>query len=71
MELISRLTAGMLLLFLSPLLIIIGIVNLVIQGTPVPAKAIEKNKNVSTIDPIDDDANGATYHLFFLNLSNI
>ena len=43
----------------------------VIQGTPVPAKAIEKNNNVSTNDPIDDDTRGATYQLFFLNLSKI
>ena len=45
MELISRLTAGMLLLFLSPLLIIIGIVNLVIQGTPVFFKQSRIGKN--------------------------
>ena len=32
---------------------------------------IKKNKNVSTIDPIDDDASGATYHLLFLKLSKI
>ena len=43
----------------------------VIQGTSVPAKAIEKNKNVSTIDPIDEDIIGATYQIFFLNLSKI
>jgi len=43
----------------------------VIQGTSVPAKAIEKNKNVSTIDPIDEDISGATYQIFFLNLSKI
>ena len=45
MELISRLTAGMLLLFLSPLLIIIGMVNLVIQGTPVFFKQSRIGKN--------------------------
>ena len=45
MELISRLTAGILLLFLSPLLIIIGIVNLIIQGTPVFFKQSRIGKN--------------------------
>ena len=43
----------------------------VIQGIPVPAKDIEKNKKVSTTEPKIDDANGATNHLFLLNLSNI
>ena len=43
----------------------------VIHGIPVPANDIEKNKKVSTTEPKIDDANGATNHLFFLNLSNI
>ncbi len=43
----------------------------VTHGTPVPAKEIEKNKKVSTIEPKIDDAKGATNHLFLLNLSNI
>ena len=32
---------------------------------------IEKNKNVSIVEPIIEDVNGATNHSFFLNLSNI
>jgi hypothetical protein len=43
----------------------------VIQGISVPAKAIEKNKNVSIIDPIDEDIRGAIYQIVFLNLSKI
>ena len=43
----------------------------VTQGNSVPAKAIEKNKKVSIIDPIDEDISGATYQLFFLSLSKI
>ena len=43
----------------------------VIHGTPVPAKAMEKNKNVSTTDPTEEDIIGATYQLFFLSLSKI
>jgi len=27
---------------------------------------MEKNKNVSTVDPINDEVNGATNHFFFL-----
>ena len=42
-----------------------------IQGTPVPTKAMEKNINVSTTDPTDEDIIGATYQLFFLSLSKI
>ena len=43
----------------------------VIHGTSVPTKAMEKNKNVSTIDPMDEEISGATYQLFFLSLSKI
>ena len=43
----------------------------VTQGIPIPAKAIEKNKKVSTTDPIEEEIKGATYHLLFLNFSNI
>jgi len=32
---------------------------------------IEKNKKVSMIEPINDEANGAINHIFFLNLSKI
>ena len=32
---------------------------------------MEKNKKVSTAEPIKDEANGATNHFFFLNLSKI
>ena len=32
---------------------------------------MEKNKKVSTTDPIKEDVNGATNHSFFLNLSKI
>ena len=41
------------------------------QGISVAQKAIEKNRNVSTIDPITDDARGATNHIFFLRKSKI
>ena len=32
---------------------------------------MEKNKNVSIAEPIKDEVNGAIYHFFFLNSSNI
>ena len=41
------------------------------QGTTVPQKEIEKNKKVSTVDPIRDEVRGAINHFFFLKLSNI
>ena len=34
-------------------------------------KIVEKNKNVSIVDPIKDDVKGAMNHSLFLNLSNI
>ena len=43
----------------------------VTQGTPVPQKEIEKNKKVSTIEPIIEDVSGAINQFFFLNLSKI
>ena len=46
-------------------------IDRVIHGTSVPTKAMEKNKNVSTTEPIDEDASGAIYQLFFLSLSKI
>ena len=41
------------------------------HGTPVAQNDIEKNKKVSTVDPIIEELNGATYQLFSLSLSNI
>ena len=32
---------------------------------------MEKNKKVSTVDPIKEDVKGATNHFFLLNLSKI
>ena len=43
----------------------------VTQEIPVAKNAIEKNKNVSVIDPITDEARGAKYHIFFLKISKI
>ena len=37
----------------------------VTQGTPVAKNEIEKNRNVSVIDPIVEEVSGATNHLFF------
>ena len=34
-------------------------------------KEIEKNRNVSTVDPIIDEIRGAINHFFSLSLSNI
>ena len=42
-----------------------------IHGTPVAKKAIEKNKNVSTIEPTIDDVRGAMYQVLFLKKSKI
>ena len=42
----------------------------VIQGTPVLKKAMKKNIKVSKKDPNKEDINGATNHIFSLNLSN-
>ena len=39
----------------------------VTQGTPVPKKEIEKNKNVSIIDPKIDEVIGATNQALFLS----
>ena len=41
------------------------------QGMPVAQKDIEKNKKVSTVDPINDEVKGAINHFFLRNLSNI
>ena len=41
------------------------------QGTPVAEKDIEKNKKVSTVEPIKEDVKGAINHFFLLNLSKI
>ena len=43
----------------------------VIHGISVPYKAIEKNKNVSIIDPIIDEERGAIAQCSFLNVSKI
>ena len=43
----------------------------IIVGIPVPKNEIEKNRKVSTTEPIIDEANGAINHFFFLNLSKI
>ena len=45
MELISRLTAGLLLITLSPLLVILGITNLFVQGRPIFFRQIRIGKN--------------------------
>ena len=37
----------------------------VTQGIPVAKKDIEKNKKVSTVDPINEEVKGATNHFFF------
>ena len=39
----------------------------VTQGMPVPKKEIEKNKNVSIIEPKIDEVIGATNQTLFLN----
>ena len=41
------------------------------HGIPVPKNEIEKNRKVSTTEPIIDETNGAMNHFFFLNLSKI
>ena len=41
------------------------------HGILVPWKEIEKNKKVSTVDPIIEEVNGAINHFFLLRLSNI
>ena len=45
MELISRLTAGILLVILSPLLLCIGIANLIVQGRPIFFRQLRIGKN--------------------------
>ena len=45
MELISRLTAGLLLIILSPLLVCIGIANLLVQGRPIFFRQLRIGKN--------------------------
>ena len=42
-----------------------------IQDIFVAQKAIEKNKNVSTIEPKTEEVNGAMYQDFFLKISKI
>ena len=48
MELISRLTAGLLLITLSPLLVCIGIANLLVQGRPIFFRQLRIGKNFKT-----------------------
>ena len=48
MELISRLTAGLLLIILSPLLVCIGIANLIVQGRPIFFRQLRIGKNFKT-----------------------
>ena len=43
----------------------------VTHGTSVAKKDIEKNKNVSTVDPINEEVSGAINQSFFLKLSKI
>ena len=42
----------------------------VIHGSPLPAKASEKNTAVSRIEPSADEASGASHHFAFRNRSN-
>ena len=39
----------------------------VTQGIPDPYNEIDKNNNVSTLEPINEEASGAINHFFCLN----